>query len=179
MAAITLHANELLAQSSQASLFPLDLEKMGVCYEKWEVRDVDLSGVDFKHPTAALIKEILCGNQGRVDQLYDFRTPEGEISLFSLSPEMDGLSDLLVKFDQVHDHAAPEIRLILKGEGIFNIYTPEKVKHEIRVQSGSFLVIPKEVAHNFTLTETRTITALRVFQDQEGWKARPRAEFSN
>lgn len=150
------------------------LVKMGVVHEKWDIQDVSLDGVDKSNPTDGLVGQILRGDKANIDKIYNFRTTEGSISLISLSPQTPGIDELLIKFAAVHDHTAPEIRLILDGEGIFYIYTEEGQKYEILVDRGSFLVLPKEVAHNFTLTEKRTVTAVRVFQNKDGWIARPR-----
>lgn len=157
-----------------SSSLPEALQKMGVVHEQWNVQRVDLTGVDLKNPTEGLIAQILAGDHTRLKQVYDFRTVCGTIDLVNLYPEMDGLTDLLEKFKAIHDHAKPEIRLILDGEGVFNIYTPEGEKHAIKVVKGSFLIVPADTVHNFELTETRKVIALRIFQDKDGWVPRAR-----
>lgn len=151
-----------------------ELVNMGIKFEKWSVENIDLTHIDPKNPTATLIEEIVKGDLRLVDRLYEFRTPNGSMDLVNLHPDMPGLDELLVKFEQIHDHAAPEIRLILDGEGIFNIYNSEGDRFEIPVQKGDFLFIPAEVMHNFKLTDKHAVQALRVFQDNGGWVARPR-----
>ena len=168
---VSKNANEVLFNDSV--ILP-ELTQMGVKLERWNVQDVDLTHIDLDNPTAALIQEIVMGDQQCVDRLYAFRTPNGKIDLVSLYPDMKGLDELLVKFKQVHDHAAPEIRLILGGAGVFNLYNDRGERFEILVKGGDFLFIPADIAHNFELTAAHTIRALRVFQDQDGWVPRPR-----
>lgn len=176
MAAVTLSASQPppFVNANPVELLPLPeaLNKMGVVHEKWDVQNIDLTSVDLKHPVEGLVTQILKSNQVLVKRIYDFKTPDGSLDIVHLFPEMPGLDELLRNFDAIHYHESPEIRLILDGEGIFHIYTVTKEKHSIPVEKGSFLVLPAHIKHNFTLTEKRDVTALRIFQDQNGWIAK-------
>lgn len=144
------------------------IEKMGVISEQWDLGEVDLNGIDLKHPTSGLIAQILKSNKNRENWIYDFRTPEGNIDIVNISPETPNLNDLLKNFSRKHTHSAPEVRLILEGEGVFTIWN-DNTSYEIPVQKGSFLVIPADCVHAFQLTDTHRILALRVFKDTDGW----------
>lgn len=149
------------------------LLKLGVIHEKWDLANVSLDGVDLSNLPDGFLSQLLCKNQERIQRIENFRTAEGSMSVIKLSRDTQGIDALLEKFKVVHYHAAPEIRLIIDGEGIFYIYENGN-KHEILVKKGSFLVLPKEIDHNFTLTEKLNVTALRVFQDKDGWLAKTR-----
>jgi 1,2-dihydroxy-3-keto-5-methylthiopentene dioxygenase len=160
--------------ASQLSLsLPVELTNMGVYLERWDVGDVDLTNVDLKNPTAGLIKTIVKGNENLVDRLYEFRTPDGIMDIVNLYPDMPGLDKLLVKFKEIHYHATPEIRLILNGEGIFYIFDQANNRFEVTVHRGDLFFIPSGVIHNFELTGSCAIQALRVFQTKDGWVSTP------
>ncbi|GAB4215715.1 MAG: hypothetical protein OHK0013_41520 [Sandaracinaceae bacterium] len=58
---------------------------------------------------------------------------------------------------------------MLEGAGIFDIRSRDDRWMRIEVGPGDLIVVPKGRHHRFFLTASRTIRALRLFEDQAGW----------
>jgi 1,2-dihydroxy-3-keto-5-methylthiopentene dioxygenase len=76
---------------------------------------------------------------------------------------------LLEKFAKEHKHSEDEIRLIVEGEGIFHIRDENDEWKAFDVYRGSLIGIPAGCWHTFQLTEKKTIRAVRLFKNKEGW----------
>ena len=92
-----------------------------------------------------------------------------EQDLIALRPDTPKLDQMLAKFDSEHLHSEDEVRFILEGQGIFDIRSGDDRFIRVKVEAGDLIIVPKERYHRFELTETKTITAVRLFQNQSGW----------
>jgi len=128
------------------------LARRGVEHERWPIRDGD--------PLEAYApeRERLARTKGYVDA--------DVVRLSSDTPDLDAL---LAKFDKDHYHTDDEVRFIRDGEGVFGLTTAEGERLEILVRAGDYISIPANVFHWFSLTKSRSITALRLFKDRGGW----------
>lgn len=86
-----------------------------------------------------------------------------------LSPSTENIDAILAKFDREHLHTDDEVRYVLAGEGIFDIRSTGDRWMRVVVGPGDFIVVPKDRHHRFLLTASRTIHAVRLFEDQAGW----------
>jgi 1,2-dihydroxy-3-keto-5-methylthiopentene dioxygenase len=100
-----------------------------------------------------------------VMQMRGYRTQD-EVRL---TPATEGLDGILARFDKEHHHTDDEVRYVLEGAGIFDIRSRDDRWMRIVVGPGDLIVVPRDRHHRFMLTETRTIRALRLFEDQAGW----------
>lgn len=91
--------------------------------------------------------------------------------LIVLQPQTPGLSDLLARFDKAHTHQDDEVRFILDGAGLFGFFDSHGVERVVRTTPGDFVRVAAGVEHRFTLTEARSIKALRLFTNNTGWHA--------
>lgn len=92
-----------------------------------------------------------------------------EQDVIELHPETPQLEELLAKFDAEHLHAEDEVRFILRGEGIFDIRSTEDRWMRVKVEAGDLIIVPKGRYHRFELTKSKTIVAVRLFQNPSGW----------
>ncbi|MBS0626074.1 MAG: hypothetical protein JSS32_08500 [Verrucomicrobia bacterium] len=130
-------------------------------------------GFKLKDPTPTHVLEVLNSRESQENRVHEFYTPNGSIDMVEFSSTTPNIDEWLIKFDDLHSHSSPAKWLILSGDGIFNVVTPEGEKISVPVQKGSFLLIPANVTHNFTLSQNRAVIALRIFQDKDGWAAKP------
>ena len=86
-----------------------------------------------------------------------------------MSPETPGLHEALAKFDKVHYHDDDEVRCIFSGEGLFGFEPEHAAAFTVTVSAGDYIIVPAKTFHWFTLTDTRSIKALRLFKDPSGW----------
>ncbi len=80
------------------------------------------------------------------------------------------LRELLGNFERVHQHAEDEVRFIVDGEGIFTLTRGDDT-FSVTVTPGDLIFVPAGTEHYFTLTETRNVKAIRLFQTKDGWVA--------
>ena len=99
------------------------------------------------------------------------KTERGYIQsdLVVLNPSTPGLAEALAKFDKPHYHDDDEVRYIFAGEGVFGFEPANDSPFTIKVLAGDYIIVPKGTYHWFTLTEARTIKAIRLFKDASGW----------
>lgn len=86
-----------------------------------------------------------------------------------LSPETPNLDAICAKFDREHFHTEDEVRLVVDGEGIFDVRDASDQWIRIEVTSGDMIVIPKNTHHRFCLTDAKRIRCMRLFANHEGW----------
>jgi len=92
--------------------------------------------------------------------------------VIDVRPETPGLDAMLAKFSREHWHDEDEVRLIVSGRGVFHIHPKGGPVHAIEVAAGDSIRVPAGTHHWFDLCETRTIRAIRLFQDVSGWTPR-------
>jgi 1,2-dihydroxy-3-keto-5-methylthiopentene dioxygenase len=92
-----------------------------------------------------------------------------EQDVIELDPETPQLEELLAKFDSEHLHGEDEVRFILRGEGVFDIRSTDDRWMRVKVEAGDLIIVPKGRYHRFELTESKTIVAVRLFQNPSGW----------
>lgn len=86
-----------------------------------------------------------------------------------LSPQTPNLDAILAKFSDEHLHTDDEVRYIVSGEGIFDVRSRADQWIRILVEAGDFIIVPANMYHRFTLTETKTIHAVRLFKENPSW----------
>lgn len=78
-----------------------------------------------------------------------------------------------------HIHEDDEVRLILDGQGYFDVRDPEDRWVRVLSKPGDCLVVPAGLYHRFTTDENKYIKTLRIFKENPKWIAinrGPRAE---
>jgi 1,2-dihydroxy-3-keto-5-methylthiopentene dioxygenase len=106
---------------------------------------------------AALIERVK-REQGYVDE--DF------VELGPSTPDLDGIC---AKFDREHYHTEDEVRLVVEGDGIFDIRDEADRWIRIEVTAGDMIVIPARTHHRFYLTDRWQIRCMRLFANHDGW----------
>jgi 1,2-dihydroxy-3-keto-5-methylthiopentene dioxygenase len=106
---------------------------------------------------AALIESIK-REQGYVDE--DF---------VELGPSTPDLDAICAKFDREHYHTEDEVRLVVEGDGIFDIRDDADRWIRIEVTAGDMIVIPARTHHRFYLTDRKQIRCMRLFANHDGW----------
>ena len=144
------------------------LQTQGIVFQRWPVPP-SLKALQEQPALSDADKaQVLKGYQKRLDAEAKER---GYIQadMVVLSPATPGLPDILAKFDKTHLHDDDEVRYIFGGEGVFGFEPAGAAPFTVNVRAGDYIIVPAKTYHWFTLTETRTIKALRLFKDMSGW----------
>lgn len=93
------------------------------------------------------------------------------VDISAATPNIDALS---TKFFTEHLHDDEEIRYIVDGEAYFDVRSNQDKWIRVLVGPQDLLVLPPQVYHRFTLTESQHVNALRLFQNAPNWIAHNR-----
>ncbi|MHB1611787.1 MAG: cupin domain-containing protein [Sulfobacillus sp.] len=167
MAYITRESGSVLRDRGAIKNFLAD---HGVLWEYWapEILPERLrTGLDLNDSE----KEELLGQfQNELDRLaHEFGYISHDVIILhaDTTPNLD---DLLTNFQKEHHHSEDEVRFIVDGEGIFTL-TRNGERFAVTVMPGDLISVPRGTRHCFTLTNSRYVKAVRLFQTKEGWVA--------
>jgi 1,2-dihydroxy-3-keto-5-methylthiopentene dioxygenase len=86
-----------------------------------------------------------------------------------LSQDTPNLDTVCAKFDKEHFHTEDEVRVVLEGDGVFDVRDEADRWIRIEVTEGDIILIPANKHHRFFLTDRRRIRCMRLFANHEGW----------
>jgi 1,2-dihydroxy-3-keto-5-methylthiopentene dioxygenase len=75
------------------------------------------------------------------------------------------------KFLEEHFHDEDEVRFFVSGTGCFYLHTGGRV-YAMVCTAGDLLSVPRETVHWFDMGERPDFTAIRFFQEEDGWVGR-------
>jgi len=139
------------------------LERIGIYHER-----IDVGGIAPAYPLEK------SGQETVLDRFRSELTRLGENrgyrrhDLIQLHPGTPGLEELLAGFERLHHHTEDEVRFIVHGEGVFTVER-DGGRYAVLVRAGDVMAVPAGTRHFFTLTDRRTVTAVRLFADPAGW----------
>ena len=136
------------------------LGSIGIDYERWE----NLSNV----PDDASADEILSAYADHIERL---KAEGGYVTadVIDITPATPNLEPMLDKFRPEHWHDEDEVRFIVKGCGIFHIAPENGDVTAVKMTAGDLIRVPRGTRHWFDLDASRTVRAIRLFQDPAGW----------
>jgi 1,2-dihydroxy-3-keto-5-methylthiopentene dioxygenase len=136
------------------------LGTIGIDYERWDnVKNVspDASADDILEAYSKEIEEMKAKGGYVTADVIDIK------------PDIPNLETMLDRFRPEHRHDEDEVRFIVKGCGIFHIAPKGGDVVSIKMTAGDLIRVPKGTHHWFDLDESRTVRAIRFFQDTAGW----------
>lgn len=137
------------------------LKEVGVRFEQWSTIEGLTSG--------ATQEEILTAYQCQVAQLI---REEGYITfdVVSLTADNPQKKALREKFLNEHTHSEDEVRFFVDGEGLFSLHLENQV-FEVLCTRGDLISVPANTRHWFDMGENPYFTAIRFFNNPQGWVA--------
>src|SRR5215469_10497525 len=136
------------------------LASIGIDYERW---DLPKGAAD-----DASSEEILAIYREQIETLKQ-RGGYVTADWMDVSPKTPNWEAMRAKFSREHWHDEDEVRLIIRGRGLFHIHPRRGALTAIEVEAGDLIRVPRGTWHWFDLCGDRTIRAIRLFQDQSGW----------
>jgi len=136
------------------------LASIGIDYEYWgNAKNVS--------PDASA-DEILAAYANEIEKL---KAQGGYVTadVIDIKADIPNLETMLDRFRPEHWHDEDEVRFIVKGCGIFHIAPENGDVTAVKMTAGDLIRVPNGTKHWFDLDETRTVRAIRLFQDTAGW----------
>jgi len=136
------------------------LASIGIDYERWEnVKNVSADASE---------AEILDAYRDEIEKL---KAKGGYVTadVIDIKADIPNLETMLERFRPEHWHDEDEVRFIVKGCGIFHIAPAGGDVTAVKMTAGDLIRVPNGTRHWFDLDETRTVRAIRLFQDTAGW----------
>lgn len=109
--------------------------------------------------------------EGRMQLVDAVKREHGYVDhdFIELAPDTPNLEAICAKFDREHSHTEDEVRLVVEGEGIFDVRGAGDEWIRIEVAGGDMIVIPANTHHRFYLTNAKHIRCMRLFANHDGW----------
>jgi 1,2-dihydroxy-3-keto-5-methylthiopentene dioxygenase len=136
------------------------LAAIGIDYERWE------NGA--KVSADASPEEILAAYAPEIEKLKQ-RGGYVTADVIDITPDAANLEAMLERFRPEHWHDEDEVRFIVKGCGVFHIAPEGGDVVAVKMTAGDLIRVPRGTKHWFDLDESRTVRAIRLFQDPSGW----------
>ncbi|WP_380182119.1 acireductone dioxygenase [Kalamiella sp. sgz302252] len=148
-------------QSSDAEEIRHKLNSKNVRFERWEAnRDL---GVDPQPET------VIKAYQHAIDRLVAEKGYQSwdVISMRSDNPQKETLRE---KFLSEHTHGEDEVRFFVEGAGLFCLHLDGHI-YQILCEKNDLISVPAGTPHWFDMGSSPHFTAIRIFDNQEGWIA--------
>jgi len=148
--------------STEAEEIRQKLSSKEVRFERWEA-DRDL-GVD---PTP---ETVINAYQHAIDRLVAEKGYQSwdVISMRADNPQKEVLRE---KFLSEHTHGEDEVRFFVEGAGLFCLHLDGHI-YQILCEKNDLISVPAGTPHWFDMGSSPNFTAIRIFDNQEGWIAK-------
>ena len=148
-------------ESSDFETIQALLARAGIQLERWHTNAVIESGADTQAILDAYAEDI-----ERLKREGGYQTVD-VVSMVPTHPDKDLLRK---KFLDEHTHQEDEVRFFVDGQGLFSLHVGEQV-FEVLCTRGDLISVPAGTPHWFDMGPRPRFTAIRLFDNPEGWVA--------
>jgi len=150
--------NPLLA-TADVDVIRTELGTAGIRLERWQA-DRNLAD-DADNET------IIAAYQAEIDRLVAERGFQ-TYDVVSMNPDHPEKETFRKKFLSEHTHSEDEVRFFVRGQGLFIIHANDKV-YSMLCEKDDLISVPANTRHWFDMGPNPTFTAIRLFNDPQGW----------
>lgn len=150
--------NALLA-TEDVAVISTELGNAGIRLERWQA-DRDLAD-DADNET------IIAAYQAEIDRLVTERGFQ-TYDVVSMNPDHPEKDTFRQKFLDEHTHSEDEVRFFVRGQGLFTIHANDKV-YSVLCEKDDLISVPANTRHWFDMGPNPAFTAIRLFNNPEGW----------
>lgn len=151
-------AKPIVATADGAEIARL-LGEVGVRFERWTADTKFAPGADSDAVLAAYASSVK-----RVQQDGGY----GTVDVLRLAKGTPNTAPMRQKFLSEHAHTEDEVRFFVEGSGAFYLHLAGKVYQAICMR-GDLISVPAGTPHWFDMGPDPEFTAIRWFNNQEGW----------
>jgi 1,2-dihydroxy-3-keto-5-methylthiopentene dioxygenase len=113
---------------------------------------------------------IIQAYQSEIDKLVKSKGYKS-IDVVSMHAQHPDKSILREKFLSEHIHTEDEVRFFVKGSGLFTMHI-EGLVYSILCSRNDLISVPANTRHWFDMGENPEFTAIRLFNNSDGWVAK-------
>jgi 1,2-dihydroxy-3-keto-5-methylthiopentene dioxygenase len=135
------------------------LNAINVTFERWEA-----SKQFGKDAPDTEVIEAYNNDIERIKQIGGYQT----VDILRVNAATENKPAIRAKFLNEHTHSEDEVRFFVEGAGIFYLRINGKVYMTL-CERGDLLSVPAGTTHWFDMGEDPEITAIRFFDNKEGW----------
>ncbi|GAA5118676.1 1,2-dihydroxy-3-keto-5-methylthiopentene dioxygenase [Alloalcanivorax gelatiniphagus] len=150
---------EMIVNDKQA--MAEELNKVGVRYEQWSA-EAELAD----QPTQEQVIEAYKEDIQRLMREEGYQT----VDVVSMTPDHPQKEAARGKFLDEHRHGEDEVRFFVDGQGLFTLHIGERV-YEVLCSKGDLISVPANTPHWFDMGPNPRFTAIRLFNNPDGWVA--------
>ncbi|TCL04697.1 1,2-dihydroxy-3-keto-5-methylthiopentene dioxygenase [Sodalis ligni] len=155
-------ASRPIWQSRDADAIRGQLNAVGVRFERWRA-DRELGG----DPQP---EEVLAAYQQAIQRLVEEKGYQ-TWDVISMRADHPQRQELRAKFLSEHTHGEDEVRFFVEGSGLFCLHIAGKIL-QILCEKNDLISVPAGTPHWFDMGAAPHFTAIRLFDNPEGWVAR-------
>ncbi|MFN2334448.1 MAG: acireductone dioxygenase [Wenzhouxiangellaceae bacterium] len=149
-------------ESSDHDRIRTRLAEAGVRFERWETA----GDVQPDDPPP----KILRAYSQALERLKEEQGYQA-VDVVSMWPDHPEREAARRKFLDEHTHSEDEVRFFVNGKGLFSLHIDGKV-YEVLCERGDLIGVPANTTHWFDMGPTPEFTAIRLFNNPDGWVAR-------
>jgi 1,2-dihydroxy-3-keto-5-methylthiopentene dioxygenase len=138
-----------------------ELARRGIGYERWPAQAQLPPAAD-----PALILATYAESISRVQASGNYPT----VDAIRMTPDHPDRLALRQKFLAEHTHSEDEVRFFVEGRGLFCLHIGTEVL-QVLCEQGDFLRVPAGTRHWFDMGAAPRFTAIRFFDNPQGWVA--------
>lgn len=156
------NADDILFHSDDSNAIATKLNAVGVRFEQWQAN----AHIDETTSHDAILSAYAHDIE-RIKREGGYQT----VDVISLAKGNPNAAELRGKFLFEHTHSEDEVRFFVKGQGLFCLHVDNKV-YQVLCQQGDLISVPELTPHWFDMGSNPEFTAIRLFNNTEGWVAK-------
>jgi 1,2-dihydroxy-3-keto-5-methylthiopentene dioxygenase len=145
--------------TTDAAIMTKTLNDIGVRFERWEAsKQFAMDAGD------DAVFEAYKADIERIKEEKGYQT----VDILRVNEATENKPAIRAKFLNEHTHSEDEVRFFVEGAGIFYLRVKGKVYMTL-CERGDLLSVPAGTTHWFDMGANPVITAIRFFDNKEGW----------
>ncbi len=165
MSTLTIYADsqpvQALSQTSALADIKQLLAAAGVRFERWQADKLLAANADNETILAAYKTEI-----GRLVAEQGYQTWD----VVSMNPDHPNKAEFRNKFLAEHRHSEDEVRFFVRGHGLFVMHIADRI-YALLCEKNDLISVPANTKHWFDMGPNPIFTAIRLFNNPDGWVA--------
>jgi 1,2-dihydroxy-3-keto-5-methylthiopentene dioxygenase len=152
---------QALLVTTDGSDIARELGRVGVRFERWTA--------ERELPAGAASADVLSAYAASVRRVQS-EGGYGTVDVIRLAKGTPDTAPMRAKFLAEHRHTEDEVRFFVEGSGAFYLHLDAKV-YQVVCARGDLISVPANTPHWFDMGPDPEFTAIRFFNNQEGWVA--------